>query len=160
MISNNFNHDFFIRPIFSSVLVPNHLFQTKFAVFRQIVNIVIVFEMFGFDVKTLDWWILLVFYQVMVFFFILQVFSSLSLDPVCWLSFFFLVGKSLSLKLVFYKQAHNSQGLKDFKIQLSFKIFTSEELIRCCMLSIVHVWIWSNIIEKKTWLVFSLRVHL
>lgn len=78
-----------------------------------------------------------------------MIFLAYTLDPVCWLSFFFLVGKSLSLKLVFYKQAHNSQGLKDFKIQLSFKIFTSEELIRCCMLSIVHVWIWSNIIEKK-----------
>lgn len=38
-------------------------------------------------------------------------------NPVCWLSFFLLMGQSTSLSsnICFYKQAHNSQCLRKFK---------------------------------------------
>lgn len=50
-------------------------------------------------------------------------------DPVCLL-FFHLVEHSLSLNLVLYEQAHNSQGLKSFRIQsyISFNTLTEDNI--------------------------------
>lgn len=50
--------------------------------------------------------------------------------PVCLLLFFLLFEQSLSLNLVWYKQAHNSQGLKYLRIfsNYSYIIFTRADL--------------------------------